>query len=69
MIDPNMKTLGIRDMHPVQIEALMEFVGMTINLAAITNDKQIVEETEIAADELVRLFGGNGVRVTIETDY
>ena len=69
MIDPNMKSLGLREMHPAQVEALMEFVGMSINLAALTRDKEIVEETETAADELLRLFGGNGVRVVVETDY
>jgi hypothetical protein len=30
---------------------------------------EILEETEAAADDLVKIFGGNGVEVTIETDY
>ena len=69
MIDPNMKSLGLKDMHPVQVEALMEFVGMALNLAALTDDQEIVDETESAADELVRLLGGNGVTVVVETNY
>jgi hypothetical protein len=68
MIDPDMPTLGIKDMHRMQVQALMDFVGTTINLAALTNDAEILEETEEAADELIRLFGGTGVRVTIELD-
>jgi len=70
MIDPNIgNTLGLRQMHPVQVQTLMEFIGITINLAALTNDKEVVEETEALADELIRLFGGNGVQVTIDVDY
>jgi len=70
MIDPEIgKTLGLKQMHPVQVETLMEFVGVAINLATLTNDKEVIEETEAFADELVRLFGGNGVRVVIDVEY
>jgi hypothetical protein len=70
MIDPNIgPTLGLKDMHPMQIEALMEFIGITLNLASLTNDMEVVAETEAFADELVKLFGGNGVKVNIEVDY
>ena len=70
MIDPNIgKTLGLKQMHPVQVETLMEFVGAAINLATLTNDKEVIEETEAFADELVRMFGGNGVRVVIDVEY
>lgn len=62
-------TLGLSDMHPMQVEALMEFIGITLNLASLTNDMEVVSETEAFADELVRLFGGNGVKVNIEVDY
>jgi len=54
-------------MHPVQVEALMDFVGMALNLSAISGDDEIIQETETIADELVRLFGGSGIKVTIET--
>ena len=68
MVDPNIgKTLGLKDMHPVQVEALMDFVGMALNLSAISGDDEIIQETETIADELVRLFGGSGIKVTIET--
>ena len=70
MIDPNIgKTLGLKDMHPMQIKMLMKFVDLTLQLASLTNDMEILEETEAAADDLVKIFGGNGVEVTIETDY
>tara|TARA_R100000935_G_scaffold18093_1_gene35092 strand:+ start:414 stop:635 length:222 start_codon:yes stop_codon:yes gene_type:complete len=67
MIDPEMESLGLRQMHPMQVQALMDFIGMSLNLAALTNDRDIVYETETVADELIRLFGGNGIKLTIET--
>ena len=44
----------------------MDFVGEALNLAALTDDEEILKEVESSADELVRLFGGNGVKVTVE---
>ena len=62
-----MKTLGLKDMHPMQIRALMDFVEMSIEIAAVTGNKDAVRDVEAAADDLIRLFGGNGVKVEIET--
>ena len=71
MIDPEKlgPTLGFKQMHPMQVEAFMEFIGITMNLATLTNDLEVVEETEAFADELVKLFGGNGIKLNIEVDY
>ena len=66
MIDPDMKTLGLRDMHPMQVESIMEFVGWAIDLAVLVGDEDLLKETEGSADELVRMFGGKGVRIEIE---
>ena len=66
MIEPDMKTLGLRQMHPMQVEALMDFVGWTIDLAALVGDEDLLNETEGMADELVRMFGGKGVRIELE---
>ena len=62
MIDPDMKTLGLRQMHPMQIEALMDFIGWAVDLSVLSMDEGLVQETEGMADELVRMFGGKGVR-------
>ena len=67
MIDPKMESLGFKQMHPMQVEALMDFIGTTLNLATLTNDRNELEETEAAADEIVRLFGGNGIKLTVST--
>jgi|TARA_R100001460_G_scaffold95738_1_gene137961 hypothetical protein len=66
MIDPDMKTLGLRQMHPMQIEALMDFIGWAVDLSVISMDEGLVQETEGMADELVRMFGGKGVRIEVE---
>jgi len=67
MIEPDFKTLSLRQMHPMQVQALLKFVGEALNLAALTNDKEILEETEAEADELIRLFGGNGIKLTVNS--
>ena len=67
MIDPKMESLGFKQMHPMQVEAFMDFIATTLNLAALTNDRDVLEETEAAADEIVRLFGGNGIKLTVST--
>ena len=67
MFEPDLKTLSLRQMHPMQVEALLGFVGVSLNLAALTNDKEILEETEAEADELIRLFGGNGIKLTVNS--
>ena len=69
MFEKEFKSLGLREMHPMQIESLMEFIGVTLNLAAMTNDDDVIKETEAFADELIKLFGGNGIKLTIEADY
>ena len=66
MIDPDMKTLGLRQMHPMQVEALMDFIGWAVDLSVLSMDENLVQETEGMADELVRMFGGKGVRIEVE---
>jgi len=69
MFEKEFKSLGLREMHPMQIESLMEFIGVTLNLATMTEDDEVIKETEAFADELIKLFGGNGIKLTIEADY
>ena len=69
MFEKEFKSLGLKEMHPMQIESLMEFIGVTLNLATMTEDDDVIKETEAFADELIKLFGGNGIKLTIEADY
>jgi hypothetical protein len=63
------KSMGFKDMHPMQVEALMELIGIALNLASLSEDNEILEDTTAYCDELVKLFGGNGVRLSVEVDF
>jgi hypothetical protein len=65
VIDKSMKSIGFRDMHELQIEAISDFIGMAIKMASFVGDQDLVDEVTEAADELVKLFGGNGVDVEV----
>jgi hypothetical protein len=56
-------------MHPMQVEAIIDLVGIALNLASLSEDNEILEDTTAYCDELVKLFGGNGVRLSVEVDY
>ena len=64
----DIKAMGFKQMHTVQVEALLMFVQDALNLAAMTEDQEIIADVEQTADELVRLFGGNGVSVNYVID-
>ena len=64
----DIKAMGFKQMHQVQVKAVLDFVQDAIHLAAMTDDPEILADVEQTADELVRLFGGTGVTVKIETD-
>ena len=62
------KSIGLKDMHPMQVKALMDLIGVTLNLASKTKDMKRLTDVEADCDELVRLFGGNGVSVKVEVE-
>ena len=64
----DIKAMGFKQMHQAQVEALLMFVQDALNLAAMTEDQDIIADVEQTADELVRLFGGNGVSVKYVVD-
>jgi len=66
MFEKEFKSLGLKDMHKMQVDTLVEFISITLNLATLTKDDQIIEDTEAFADELLKIFGGNGIKLTIE---
>jgi len=64
----DLKALGFKNMHQAQVEALLMFVQDSLSLAAMTEDKDILSDVEQSADELVRLFGGNGISLNYVVD-
>jgi hypothetical protein len=58
-------TVGFKDMHPMQVEAVLEVIAVTLNLASGCGP-EVYEEAEDAVDNMVKLLGGNGVTTTVE---
>jgi hypothetical protein len=68
MTDKPLKTLGFKQMHKMQIDALLDLINKAINVACITGEEEIIEEVEQAADDVIHLFGGNGVTVKVDVN-
>ena len=60
------KTLGFKKMHPMEVDALVDLINRALNLACMTGDEEIIQEIEQSSDEVIHLFGGNGVSVKID---
>ena len=50
-------------MHPMQIDALMNFIGISLSVAAALEDESAMEAVKESADDLILMLGGNGLRV------
>ena len=61
------KSLGLNQMHPMQVDALMDVINLSIQLASMLDDDNILEEVEDKANDLVQLLGGGGVKVEVST--
>ena len=61
------KSLGLNQMHPMQVHALMDVINLSIQLASMLDDDNILEEVEDKANDLVQLLGGGGVKVEVST--
>jgi|TARA_R100000951_G_C2620199_1_gene174209 hypothetical protein len=68
MMEEPLKTLGFKQMHQMQIDALLDLINKAINVACITGDEDIIEEVERCADDLIHLFGGNGVTIKVDVN-
>lgn len=57
--------VGVKDMHPMQIEALMNFcchaLDMAATLAEMQGDPEIATEAISMVESLTELFGANAV--------
>ena len=62
------RCISLRDMHPIQVHALKDFIAMTVDLATLIPNPKILTVVETEADELLRVFGGEGVKIEIEKE-
>lgn len=60
--EENLKTLGFKDMHPEQIQALLNL----IQVAFLAADEEMLEDVHAAAEDLVVILGGVGIDVHYE---
>tara|TARA_R110002153_G_scaffold37733_3_gene110291 strand:+ start:697 stop:906 length:210 start_codon:yes stop_codon:yes gene_type:complete len=66
--DAKIKTLGFKDMHEDQADALLQVINMALALAANEGD-EVFEEMHQAAEDAVILFGGEGIQVRFKASY
>lgn len=59
------KMVGVKDMHPMQIEALMNFCCYTLdlahNMAETLGDPEVAYEAVNLVESLTEIFGANAV--------
>ena len=61
----DIKTVGFKQMHQLQIDAIIDYIAVAINCAAALKDKEVLAEVEADSDELIKLFGGKGLHVVV----
>jgi hypothetical protein len=67
--DEYLKTIGFKDMHPEQVEALMLLIHSFLSLAEGYENEDIFEQAKEIAEDAVILFGGHGIEVQYEAIY
>jgi hypothetical protein len=67
--DEYLKTIGFKDMHPEQVEALMLMIHTFLSLADGYENEDIFEQAKEIAEDAVILFGGHGIEVQYEAIY
>tara|TARA_R110000751_G_scaffold97337_2_gene189384 strand:- start:124 stop:336 length:213 start_codon:yes stop_codon:yes gene_type:complete len=67
--NPAIKTLGFKDMHEDQHQALINLVDAALNLAAATEDNDVFNEMHEIAEDTVILFGGTGIDVMVRPGH
>ncbi len=63
--DLNPKAVGFKDMNPLQIKALLDFVDFSIECAVENFDPKRLEKLEEYGSEMIQLFGGNGLKIDL----
>jgi hypothetical protein len=67
--DEYLKTIGFKDMHPEQVEALMLLIHSFLSLADGYENEDIFEQAKEIAEDAVIIFGGHGIEVQYEAIY
>ena len=65
MMEGKIDTVGCKEMHPMQVQALRKGVERTMRLAVCTDDDAIIEDVTEHVNDMIQLFGGLGVKVDV----
>jgi len=65
-LNGTIQTVGFKDMHQEQVEALILMTHAFLSLADGYEDEDIFEQAKEIAEDVVILFGGNGIEVKYE---
>lgn len=65
-LDENIQTVGFKDMHQEQLDALILMVHAFLSLADGYENEDVFEQAKEIAEDVVLLFGGNGIEVKYE---
>jgi hypothetical protein len=65
MMEDKIDTVGFKEMHPMQVQALLKVVDITMRLAVCSNDDAIIEDVTEHVNDMIQLFGGLGVKVDV----
>jgi hypothetical protein len=61
------KMLGVKDMHPAQIQELMDFCCYALDraeeLAELSDDPEYADEAQSRVESLLEMFGANALIV------
>jgi len=57
------KVLSLKKMHPMQLDALMNLIGVSLAVAAALEDESAMEAVKESADDLIQMLGGHGIRM------
>jgi hypothetical protein len=67
--ESKIKTLGFKDMHEEQAQALLNLVDAALSLAAATDCDTVFTQMHEIAEDTVIMFGGTGIEVEFKADY
>ena len=65
MMEDKIDTVVFKEMHPMQVQALLKVVERTMRLAVCTDDDDIIEDVTEHVNDMIQLFGGLGVKVDV----
>ena len=65
MMEEKIDTVGFKQMHPMQVQALLKVVERTMRLAVCSDDDDIIEDVTEHVNDMSQSFGGLGVKVDV----